>query len=195
MFNWTSSLVSRSLGNTVSLDRQLNNETDPLTLPLDVLLNYVEGMNTTPTTINQIVPYAVEASWATGRWQTLQKYLGAYNAGNHLEIFNLGIGSALLALADGKLDQFKEFVQEIRDKTASSMSYSATVSLQSCHDVMLKCHVLTDLELIAGKAPQDNGDQQEIQTLLNRRLEVVGAYVSDKQYLLGIRRAAMELMR
>ena len=152
-------------------------------------------MNTTPATINQIVPFAVEASWATGRWQTLQKYLGSYNAGNHLEVFNLGIGSALLALKDGKLDQFKAFIQELRDKAASSMSYSATVSLQSCHDAMLKCHVLTDLELIADNAVEDNGDQQETQTLLNRRLEVIGAYVSDKQYLLGIRRAAMELMR
>ena len=162
---------------------------------VDVLLNYVEGMNTTAATISRIVPYAVEASWATGRWQTLQKYLGSYNAGNHLEVFNLGIGSALLSLKQGKPDQFKDYMRELRDKAASSMSYSATVSLQSCHDAMLKCHVITDLELIADNSNSDNRDQQEIQTLLNRRLEVLGAYVSDKQYLLGIRRAAMELMR
>ena len=162
---------------------------------LDVLLNYVEGMNTTPATINRIVPYAVEASWATGRWQTLQKYLGSYNAGNHLEVFNLGIGSALLSLKDGKPDQFKDYMRELRDKVASSMSYSATVSLQSCHDAMLKCHVLTDLEIIADHSKNAKRDQQEIQAHLTRRLEVLGAYVSDKQYLLGIRRAAMELMR
>lgn len=60
---------------------------------------------------------------------------------------------------------------------------------------MLRCHVLADLEIIAGDCKKEESDQQEIMTMLSRRLEVVGAYVNDKQYVLGIRRAAMELMR
>ena len=83
----------------------------------------------------------------------------------------------------------------LRDKAAGSMTYSATSSLRACHDAMLKCHVLSDLELIANEKLKGDGDQQGVLMALDRRLEVLGAYVSDKQYLLGIRRAAMELMR
>lgn len=152
-------------------------------------------MNTNGSTINKIAPFAVEAAWATGRWETLQRYLQLYNAGNHLEEFNLGVGSALLALKDGRTESFVSQIQELKEKAASSMSLSATASLQAAHDSMLKCHVLADLEIIAGDHKKEGSDQHEVMTTLNRRLEVLGAYVNDKQYLLGIRRAAMELMR
>ncbi|KAK4042470.1 hypothetical protein C8A01DRAFT_44486 [Parachaetomium inaequale] len=159
----------------------------------DVLLNYVEGM--TVNTVNRIAPFAVEASWATGRWQTLEKYLRLYSAGDVSEVFNLGVGQALLCLKDGNVEKFKEHVQMLRDKAAGSLTYLATSSLRACHDAMLKCHVLTDLEMIANEKLKGDGDQQNVLVALDRRLEVLGAYVSDKQYLLGIRRAAMELMR
>lgn len=152
-------------------------------------------MKTDGATINKIAPFAVEAAWATGRWETLQKYLESYNTGNHLEEFNLGVGSALLALKDGQTDSFSRQIQELREKAASSMSLSATASLQAAHDAMLKCHVLADLDLIAGDHKKEVSNQQDTMMLLNRRLEVLGAYVNDKQYVLGIRRAAMELMR
>ncbi|ROW10526.1 hypothetical protein VMCG_01626 [Cytospora schulzeri] len=161
----------------------------------DVLLNHVGGMNTDGSTINKIAPFAVEAAWATGRWETLQRYLYSYNGGNHLEEFNLGVGSALLALKDGQTESFVSQIQELKEKTASSMSLSATASLQAAHDSMLKCHVLADLEIIAGDHKKEVDDQSAVMTTLNRRLEVLGACVNDKQYLLGIRRAAMELMR
>jgi serine/threonine-protein kinase ATR len=59
---------------------------------------------------------------------------------------------------------------------------------------MLKFHVLTELEMIAGTDSPDIGREKVLESL-NRRLEVVGAYLNDKQYLLGIRRAAMQLSR
>jgi serine/threonine-protein kinase ATR len=164
-------------------------------LSIDVLLNYVEGMKRSPSTVSRIVPFAVEASWATGRWQTMEKYLRLYTAGDISEVFDLGIAQALLCLKDGDVQKFKDHVQMMRDKVAGSMSLSVTSSLRACHDAMLRCHVLSDLEMIANEKLEGDGDQQVILTALNRRLEVLGAYVSDKQYLLGVRRAAMELMR
>lgn len=152
-------------------------------------------MTVDSTTINKIAPFAVEAAWATGRWETLQKYLDTYNSNNHLEEFNLGIGSALLALKEGQIDSFSRQIEELKARTASSMSFSVTASLQAAHDSMLKCHVLADLDIIARDPGAKAEDQQETMALLNRRLEVLGAYTSDKQYVLGIRRAAMELMR
>lgn len=164
-------------------------------IPPDVLLNHVSGMTIDGATANKIAPFAVEAAWATGRWETLQKYLGAHSAGSILEDFNLGIGSALLALRSGQTDNFVRQIEDLKERTASTMSLSATASLQAAHESMLKCHVLADLDIIAGDHQKDVADQQHTMTLLNRRLELLGAYTSDKQYVLGIRRAAMELMR
>lgn len=160
-----------------------------------MLLNHVGGMTVDGSTINKIAPFAVEAAWATGRWETLQKYLESYIAGERFEQFNLGIGSALLALRNGQTESFTKQIQYLKEITASSMSMSATTSLETAHDAMLKCHVLADLDIIAGDHKKEDGDQQGTMTMLSRRLEVLGAYVNDKQYVLGIRRAAMELMR
>ncbi|RYO96297.1 hypothetical protein DL763_003270 [Monosporascus cannonballus] len=162
----------------------------------DVLLNYVEGIekHTGVTTINRIVPYAVEASWATGRWQTMRKFISKYQ-GDHTENFNVSIAQALLYLQQGWTKSFVEEMKILRERVASSMTFSATSSLQTCHEPLLKCHVLTDLELIAGINNDETQHLQETLKSLNRRLEVLGSYVNDKQYVLGIRRAAMELMR
>ncbi|XXH03128.1 hypothetical protein Hte_009521 [Hypoxylon texense] len=162
----------------------------------DVLLNYVEGIerHTAIATINQIVPYAVEASWATGRWQTMEKFIKKYQ-GDHTENFNVSIGQALVYLQKRWTKAFVDEMRTIRDRVNSSMNFSVTSSLQACHEPMLKCHVLTDLELIAGINNDGSQHPQEILKTLDRRLEVIGSYVSDKQYVLSVRRAAMELMR
>lgn len=151
-------------------------------------------MTKTPSSINKIVPIAVEASWATGRWETLHKYIGQYSAGETTEVFNIGIAQALLHLRNQNFDLFQEQVKLLREKVASSLSYSVTNSLTSAHDATLRAHILTDLEMIATGPSNSAERQQELLKTLNRRFEVIGAYVTDKQYLLSIRRAAMSLM-
>ncbi|KAI1307448.1 phosphatidylinositol 3 [Xylaria venustula] len=162
----------------------------------DVLLNYVEGIekHTAVATINRVVPYAVEAAWTTGRWQTMQKFLSQYQ-GDPSEDFNVSIAQAFLYLQRGWTKEFVLAVKTMRDRVGSSMTSSTTASLQACHEPILRAHVLTDLELIAGV--NNDGDQhpQDILKSLDRRLEVLGSYVNDKQYVLSIRRAAMELSR
>ncbi|KAI1105988.1 phosphatidyl inositol 3-kinase [Jackrogersella minutella] len=162
----------------------------------DVLLNYIEGIekHTAATTINRIVPYAVEASWATKRWKTMEKFVMKYQ-GDRTENFNVSIAQALLYLRKGWTKAFVDEMRTLRDRVNASMNFSVTSSLQACHEPMLKCHVITDLELIAGVNNDGNQHPQEVLKTLNRRLEVVGSYVNDKQYILSIRRAAMELMR
>lgn len=150
-------------------------------------------MKSNSSSINKLIPYAVEASWATNRWKTLEQYLRLYNAGDVSEVFNLGIGQALLCLKEHNFASFQEQVRMLRDKVAGSMTYAATSSLKSCHDLLLRCHVLSDLEMIVQDDLQS--ERQPLLTTLSRRLEVLGPYAGDKQYLLGVRRAAMELMR
>ena len=159
----------------------------------DVLLNYVQGMHTATKTVSKLLPFATEASWATGRWAALERYsrLAAEING---EDFNISIGRALLALHRKDVAQFTTCVRTLREQIACSLTTATTPSLSACHDDMLKFHVLTELEMIAGTDSPDIRREQVLESL-NRRLEVVGAYLNDKQYLLGIRRAAMQLSR
>lgn len=114
---------------------------------------------------------------------------------NVSEDFNVRIGNALLALHKKNPDLFQSTVKSIREQISVSLSTATTASFATCHDSMLKLHVLTELEMIAGT---DNGgvvDRPKVLESLSRRIEVIGAYLDDKQYLLGIRRAAMQLSR
>lgn len=111
------------------------------------------------------------------------------------EDFNISIGHALLALHKKDTSLFASTIRSLRQQIARSMSTATTSSIGASHDTMLKCHVLTELEMIAGPASTDELGRTKVLESLNRRLEVIGAYLDDKQYLLGIRRAAMQLSR
>ncbi|KAJ8130697.1 hypothetical protein O1611_g2932 [Lasiodiplodia mahajangana] len=162
----------------------------------DVLLNYVEGTEkkADAATFSRIVPYAVEAAWATGRWETMQNFVRKYQ-GDPLEEFNTSIAQALLYLRSKSTQGFFQAIKTMRDRVGSSLTSSMTASLQVCHEPILRAHVLTDLELIAGMSNEGDQHPQDILKSLSRRLEVLGSYVNDKQYVLSIRRAAMELLR
>ena len=117
------------------------------------------------------------------------------HTGSIVEDFNIGIGSALLALLDGQDVQFLEKLDALRRSIAKGLSANTTMSLQGCHDAMLKLHVLAEVELISGVGSATNLDLPTLMTTLGQRLDVVGAFLSDKQYLLGLRRATMQLTR
>ena len=141
------------------------------------------------------MPFAVEAAWVTGRWESLLKFKSRFH-GSILQDFNISMAALFESLRKNRhLDCFTGTVQSMREKIASEMTASATSSLQAAHELLLKCHVLADLEIIIGSKSGEEDERRVMMTLLDGRLEVIGAYFSDKQYLLGIRRAAMELTR
>ncbi|CAJ0548046.1 Ff.00g048000.m01.CDS01 [Fusarium sp. VM40] len=161
----------------------------------EVLLNHIEGMHTNASTDNKIMPYAVEAAWVTGRWESLSKFTKRFH-GDFIEDFNVSIATVFEKLmTKNEPAELTSIMNDIRVKISSSMNVASTSSLQACHDLLLKAHVLTDLEIIVGTKPGYEVARQKTMALLDRRLEVIGAYMNDKQYLLGIRRAAMELRR
>ncbi len=151
-------------------------------------------MHTPFQTDSKLLPFAAEASWATGRWAALSKYTSLAPAGI-TEDFNVNIGRALLSLQEKNEGVFVSNIQLLREKIACSLSNATTSSLGACHDTMLKFHVLTELEMIAGTDKSASVEPATILESLDRRLEVIGAFLNDKQYLLGIRRAAMQLSR
>lgn len=139
----------------------------------------------------RLLPFTVEASWTTWRWDVLRESLitSSDNIGGD---FNVNVSRALVTLHDGDHDKFERTISALREHVAGSLSATATSSWASCHEIMVKLHVLTELQMIA-KPRDDNNERQQLIESLDRRLEVVGSYSSDKQYILGLRRAAMAL--
>lgn len=156
------------------------------------MLNQVDGLPLSASAMSRLLPFAIEASWVTGKWGKLGKYLSL--SSNSLESdFNTGIGSALLALHNKEIEQFTIAVQKLRQNSARNLSTTTTASLQACHDVMLRFHILAEVEAISGVRAAGQCDRRALLESMERRIEVLGAFLSDKQYLLGLRRATMQL--
>jgi serine/threonine-protein kinase ATR len=109
--------------------------------------------------------------------------------------FNVGVGRALLALRSKHVREFKEAIESLRGAVAKELSPTSTASLHGCHDSLIKLHALYEIEALSGMSAGTVPDRGVIMETLERRLDVLGAYTSDKQYILGVRRAVMQLSR
>ncbi|GLI80066.1 serine/threonine-protein kinase M1 [Penicillium ochrochloron] len=159
----------------------------------DAIVTRFEVLKQYESAASRLLPFAVEASWITSRWDKLQGYLELC-ADNRTGEFNVGIGSALNALREKGTTAFVETINELRLGVAKSLTANSVASLQSCHDDMLRLHALADVEAIVHAGPDESHPPKEfLLRTMNRRLDVLGGYLADKQYLLGLRRAAMEL--
>jgi serine/threonine-protein kinase ATR len=159
----------------------------------DAIVTRFEVLKQYESAASRLLPFAVEASWITSRWDKLQGYLELC-ADNGTGEFNVGIGSALNALREKGTTAFVETINELRLGVAKSLTANSVASLQSCHDDMLRLHALADVEAIVHAGPDESHSPKEfLLRTMNRRLDVLGGYLADKQYLLGLRRAAMEL--
>ncbi|KAH6616589.1 hypothetical protein C7974DRAFT_427548 [Boeremia exigua] len=160
----------------------------------DAILNYVDGFHASDSTVSaSTLPFAAEAAWSVGKWTQLERILGASSdkvVGVTMN-FNVGVGKALLALYQTDEAQFRTIIAGLRGTLSQSLSPSNTNSLQACHDTLVKLHALYEIESISGVMTSTTPEREAILENLDRRLDVVGAYTSDKQYLLGIRRATM----
>lgn len=158
----------------------------------DVLLNQVDGFQRSDASGTVALPFAVEASWVTGKWDKLRAYLSSTPVSVETD-FNVGVGRALLALSDGELETFSRLLDRLRHNTARGLSVTNTTSLQGCHELLLRFHVLTEIEMISGIRGRLNGEKNSLLASLGQRLDVLGPFHSDKQYVLGLRRATMQL--
>ncbi|KAL9586349.1 MAG: hypothetical protein Q9212_000967 [Teloschistes hypoglaucus] len=160
----------------------------------DLLLNHIDSFRATLTSPTVLLPFACEASWVTGKWDKLRGYL-AHVPQSLNGNFNIGVGRTLLALAKDPKEAFAHTLDDIRRRTAKTLNATNTASLQACHDVLLKLHALTEVEAIGGIRKHDVPDTSTLVASLDHRLELLGPFMSDKQYVLGLRRAAMQLSR
>ncbi|KAF7116577.1 hypothetical protein CNMCM5793_005058 [Aspergillus hiratsukae] len=157
----------------------------------DAIIARFDTLNSAGST-SRFLPFAVEASWITGNWDKLRSYL-QMRSPDITGDFNIGVGSALCALRLGNKAEFRNTIHDLQLSIAKSLTVNSVTSLQSCHESILKLHALTEMELISDCGANENSSLACIHDVLNRRLDVLGGYIADKQYLLGLRRATMEL--
>ncbi|KAF2086780.1 putative phosphatidylinositol 3 and 4-kinase [Saccharata proteae CBS 121410] len=159
----------------------------------DSLLAHVATFrNSTAIQIPRILSLAAEASWNTGKWHTLEASLHKTPQLGSQD-FNVGVGQALLALRDKDTEGFTASIYALREGVARGLSPSTTASLQACHDHMLKLHVVYEMEAIGGAEHNLGKRREDLLVTLDRRVDILGAYTADKQFILGVRRAVMQL--
>lgn len=158
----------------------------------DAIVTQFEALRETGSAVSRLLPFAVEASWITGKWEKLNGYLSLCNTQSTGD-FNIGIGLALNALRQKDRVAFEDIVNELRLGVGKSLTANSVSSLQSCHESILKLHALAEVESIAGVGVDGRATHSDVCGSLNRRLDILGGYLPDKQYLLGLRRASMEL--
>lgn len=157
----------------------------------------MDGFHASNALTSSTLPFAVEAAWSTGKWEQLERILSYPNEQPTVSSldFNVSIGTALLALRKNESENFKRVVEGLRGVLAKGLSPTTTASLHASHDHLVKLHTLYELEAISGMSTYTSVDREAILENLDRRLDILGAYTTDKQYLLGVRRAAMQLSR
>lgn len=144
-----------------------------------------------PSSSDIILPYATEAAWLTGKWDVLDQLLKS-ESGDTSQNFDIGIGKALLALRKADKESFESGISSLRAKIMHGLSPATTTSLTSAHGHLVKLHALYEVAAIGGLGNMQV-DRSKLFEHLDRRLELLGVFTDDKQYLLGLRRASMQL--
>lgn len=144
-----------------------------------------------PSSSDIILPYAAEAAWLTGKWDVLDQLLSS-KPGDMSQNFDIGIGKVLLDLRNADKDSFESGISNLRAIIMRNLSLATTTSLASAHGHLLKLHALYEVAAIGGLGSMQV-DRSKLFEQLDRRLELLGVFTDDKQYLLGLRRACMQL--
>jgi len=157
------------------------------------LLHRVDGMMATSAQAHtRLLPFAVEASWVTGNWTALDKYLSKSNEHTN-GTYDIRMGYALSELRKRNIDAFVEWVNSARETVASTMTESATGSIRQCHHFLVQLHALSELQSVSEVLHQPEFDAGVLTRSLESRLNLMGTYPADKQYILAVRRAALQL--
>lgn len=106
--------------------------------------------------------------------------------------FNIGIGTILLNIGDKNELGAAEQIQKLRATVIKHLSAVNASSLQSCHNTLLRLQALQEVNMLSRSAlTHPDLDQGRTSDMLDKRLAVLGSYMPDKQYILGIRRAVL----
>lgn len=158
----------------------------------DTLLTQFDGLSVGPTSLQRLLPFAAEASWVSEQWDKMRSlvHMGRNTSTGN---FNLGMAAILDFLRRGETTRSLVALRELRLTTARAFTTTNTASLQACHDQSLQLHVLAEITSIIRTGDVPSSERKEFFEMMDRRLDILGVHLVDKQYLLGLRRATMQL--
>ncbi|KAK4982063.1 serine/threonine-protein kinase M1 [Elasticomyces elasticus] len=142
---------------------------------------------------SKLLPFAAQACLMTDNMGTLRNVLQIEQSPETGQDFDVDIAQAVLAMADHDRTRFQSTISRIRATVAKSISVASAASLQSSHNHLLKLHVLYEVDALSHLSDSSTRqrDAESLLRMMNGRLAVLGSYIADKQYVLGIRRAVM----
>ncbi|KAL1589379.1 hypothetical protein WHR41_01968 [Cladosporium halotolerans] len=162
------------------------------------LLRYADSFMAVGPSIGQsrssltvLLPSAVEACYMTGDMASLTRQL-ELAAEEMADDFNVGIGRAIKANSLAGPEAVVECVTSMRKSVATGMSAASGSSLHGCHTELRRLHILSEIEALRCKGDETPDSMKELFERLDKRLGAVGSYISDKQSILGIRRAMFQ---
>lgn len=143
---------------------------------------------------SSLVPYVLEAAWETASWQTLHELLPRVMSTNETE-FSTGLAKVMNAMFERDNEHVSHLLIECSKTLLEDLSHSSIQSLQGAHQLLLRLHVLEEVQIISRTpyAALDARSLIDLRTDLGRRLAMLGSSNRDKQYVLSIRRAVMAL--
>jgi serine/threonine-protein kinase ATR len=159
----------------------------------DALLLQVDGMmSTSSESHTRLLPFAVEASWVSGNWDALDKYLKKSN--EHTDsTYDVRVGYALSELRRNNIEGFQRWIDSAREVVAHAMTESVTGSIRQCHHFLVQLHALSELQSVSKVLHEQTIDITALTKRLESRLNLMGTYSVDKQYILSVRRAVLQL--
>ncbi|TKA23330.1 hypothetical protein B0A50_07538 [Salinomyces thailandicus] len=147
----------------------------------------ISGVATSPQS-SKVLSLAIEGQWMTGDLAGLRSLVGSKDEPNVALDFDVGLGKLLISVADQDYESFSDQISVLRTAIASSMTVTGTSSLQACHGELKKLHALYEIEALNSRGQEDIAHFLEVSP---KRLDALGSYITDKQYILALRRAAM----
>lgn len=107
--------------------------------------------------------------------------------------FDVVLGLGLLALQRNDRQGFLKTISTLREDIVRGFTPAYTASTKLCHEQLLRLHALYELETITDPVEASTDQKEKVVEVLDSRLGTLGAFTTDKQLLLALRRAAMQL--
>lgn len=168
--------------------------TDQVTRYASHYNNAAQSLSIEPAPRLKLRSLLAEACWSTGRLEDLRDILDGSEEEDSSD-FNIGVAKILLAMQQKDLTLATTTINNLRGVVAKNLNSAAVSSLQTCHDTLLRLHIVYEMGVLGGVSQVEATDNilPVLHSTLEKRLAVIGSYIADKQYLLGIRRAVMQV--
>lgn len=160
----------------------------PLLRYADSFLAIGPSIGQSEASLANLLPSAVEACCMINDSASLTRHLKVIPE-TMADDFNVGIGFAIDANNSSDPEALMKHVKSIRKNITTSLTAASGSSLSGCHTELRRLHILSEIEMLKdgwGETPESMTDIFEN---FEKRLNAVGSYISDKQSILGVRRA------